>query len=103
MIFIPNGPLILAPVPESAAPFAEPADPHRDVGGLERPVHGAGQVVPDPVQVHGVLQPRRSGVNNAAAASVAAATATGEFTASTSVASRTSPAYTPISSPVTIA
>ena len=42
-------------------------------------------------------------MNKAAAASVEAATATGELTASTRVASRTSPAYTPTSSPVTIA
>ena len=41
--------------------------------------------------------------NKAAAASVDAATATGELTDSTRVASSTSPAYTPTSSPVTIA
>jgi hypothetical protein len=46
---------------------------------------------------------RRTGVNKAAAASVDAATATGELTDSTRVASRTSPAYTATSSPVTMA
>jgi hypothetical protein len=42
-------------------------------------------------------------LNNAAAASVEAATATGVWTRNTWVVSRTSPAYTPTSSPVTIA
>ncbi len=46
---------------------------------------------------------RRSGVNNAAAASVNAATATGEENVSTRVASSTRPAYTPTSRPVTTA
>jgi hypothetical protein len=46
---------------------------------------------------------RRSGLNKAAATSVATATATGDLTVSTWVASRTRPAYTPTSNPVTIA
>ncbi|MGH3149715.1 MAG: hypothetical protein ACRDOB_03155 [Streptosporangiaceae bacterium] len=46
---------------------------------------------------------RRSGLNSAAAARVAAATATGVWIRSTSVASSTRPAYTPTSSPVTMA
>jgi len=43
----------------------------------------------------------RSGLKSAAAASVAAATATGAWNPNTWVASRTSPAYTPASTPVT--
>jgi hypothetical protein len=35
------------------------ADPYRDVSGLQGLVHGIGQVIPDPVQVHGVLQAGR--------------------------------------------
>src|SRR5580700_11609418 len=46
---------------------------------------------------------RRSGLNSAAAARVEAATATGVWTRNTWVVSSTSPAYTPTSSPVTIA
>ena len=46
---------------------------------------------------------RRTGANRAAAASVEAATATGELSRSTCWVSSTSPAYTPISRPVTVA
>src|ERR1017187_3490958 len=46
---------------------------------------------------------RRTGLNSAAAARVDAATATGDENDSSRVASRTSPAYTPTSNPVTIA
>ena len=46
---------------------------------------------------------RRSGLNSAATASVDPATATGSLTDTTRVASSTIPAYTPTSSPVTIA
>ena len=46
---------------------------------------------------------RRAGLNRAATASVDAATATGEFAEKTCLARSTSPAYTPTSSPVTIA
>ena len=46
---------------------------------------------------------RRTGLNRAAAISVAAATATGVCRRSTWVASSTGPAYTPTSRPVTIA
>ena len=35
------------------------ADPYRDVSGFQSLVHGTGQVIPDPVQVHGVLQAGR--------------------------------------------
>ncbi len=45
----------------------------------------------------------RTGANSAAATSVDAATATGEENRSTWMASSTSPAYTPTSSPVTSA
>jgi hypothetical protein len=45
----------------------------------------------------------RIGLNSAAAASVAAATATGEENRNTSVASSTSPAWITASRPVTIA
>jgi hypothetical protein len=46
---------------------------------------------------------RRSGLNSAAATSVDAATEAEDENVSRCVVSRTSPAYTPISSPVTIA
>jgi hypothetical protein len=46
---------------------------------------------------------RRSGLNSAAATSVEAATEAEEENASRCVVSSTSPVYTPISSPVTIA
>ena len=99
------------------------------MGGLQGLLHDTGQVISDRVQVDRVFQPgrerghglvgvipgpveppvhdrctrRRSGLNNAAAASVAAATATGVCTRNTWVASSTIPAYTPTSRPVTIA
>jgi len=46
---------------------------------------------------------RRTGLNSTAAASVAAATATGVWSLSPWVASSTSPVYTPTSRPVTMA
>ncbi len=84
-------------------------DPHRDVSGLERLVDRADEIALHGVQVHGLAQPggecrrdrlgvvavrlnrrstarctrRRSGLNSAAAASVAAATATGVLNGST--------------------
>jgi hypothetical protein len=80
-----------------------PEDPHRDVDRFQGRLHDAGQVVTDRVQVDRVLEPgrerghglvgviagpvepqvqpplhrRRTGLNRAAAARVAAATATG--------------------------
>jgi len=99
------------------------------VGRFQGPGDHPGQVVADRVQVDGVLEADgeggdrrvgviagrlnrrsttrwtrcRTGLNNAAAARVAAATATGDLTLSTCVASSTSPAYTPTSNPVTMA
>ena len=83
---------------------------HRvQVNGVPQPVrergHGGVRVVPGPVEppVHHPLHPPPHRANNAAAASVDAATAHVEENRSTCVASSTSPAYTPTSSPVTSA
>jgi hypothetical protein len=66
------------------------------MGGLQGLLHDLGQVVTDGVQVHGVLQARREGRDGQFRV------VPGPVEAAVRVVSSTRPAYTPISSPVTI-